>query len=130
MNGKILITIVALTLSLSAFADGTRKIVKLTPAEGATNVPLSTTEISIEFDQPMAPTSSLIVPCGDLGATCLASGEWKSKTLFVVSNVRLTPGRKYTVGIGGVVNGMQTQRFGADGVPMTPVNWTFTAAAE
>jgi len=36
-------------LSLYAFLDGTRKIVKLTPEEGATNVPLSHDEISIEF---------------------------------------------------------------------------------
>ena len=129
MNVKILISIVALSLSLSAFADGTRKIVKFSPEDGATNVPLSTTEISVEFDQPMAPTSSLNVPC-DIGGTCLANGMWKSKTLFVVSNVKLAPGRKYTLGIGDVRAGIQTQRFGAEGVAMTPVNWTFTTAAE
>ena len=129
MIAKAIVSIVALSLSLSAFADGTRKVVKFSPADGATNVPLTTTEISVEFDQPMAPTSSLYVPC-DIGGTCLAKGIWRSRTLFVVSNVKLAPGREYTLGIGDVKAGIQTQRFGADGVAMSPVNWIFTTAAE
>ena len=123
---RFLLIATALVMSFSAFADGTRKIVKLTPENGATDVALSTTEISIEFDKPMANTSSLFADCNT--GICYKNGSWKTPTLFVVTDVKLIPGRTYTLGIGNKKTGQQN--FGAEGVPLPPVDWTFTAAAE
>lgn len=125
---KMLVSVVVLSVSLSALADGARKIVKLTPEDGATNVPLTTTEISIEFDKEMAPTSLLLGDCEYEWGVCNIQGVWKSKTLFVVPNVKLKPGRTYSLSLGDPYS--KTQRFGADGVAMPITPWTFTTAGQ
>lgn len=119
------ITLAALSFSSTVFAADPPKIVRFSPENGASDVPTSTAEIEIEFDQPMAPTFSFYGDC-DAGA-CYKQGFWKTDRIFAVTT-KLIPNHKYTLGIGNVKTGHQ--QFGANGVGVVPLNWEFTTVAE
>lgn len=101
------------------------QVVKLEPANGASDVPASTDTLVVHFSEPMQPGGRAIVGGGPSYPTMQdPSIRWRDpQTLEIL--VDLVPDHDYALGI----NSQRFQGFRAeDGTPSVPVWWTFTTA--
>lgn len=102
------------------------KISRLYPENRATAVPLDTTEIVVEFDQPMQRTISLLTNCDD--GVCYRDAYWKSdRTLGI--KVKLLPDHEYRLGFGNEKT--KAQKFlSINGIALPISTWTFRTASQ
>lgn len=103
------------------------RVVRISPADGATNVDPATTELVVEFDRPMRRTSCAVT--GSPDKTPKANGQFRfsedGKTFTLP--VTLEPGKAYSFGLNSVYrSGFVSEA----GWPLDPVTATFTTAGK
>jgi hypothetical protein len=107
------------------------KIVSLSPANGEKGVDPATTEIRIVFDRPMRPDSYAIFGDPAKMPPAAQTPEGPAKPRFsangktVTLKVRLEPGKTYAFSLNSVY---RSGFFSAEGLPLDPVDVTFTTA--
>jgi methionine-rich copper-binding protein CopC len=101
-------------------------IVSMEPANGATNVPASTTQLVVKFNQPMGGGFSWTKAEGTQPEGT-GKPAWSEDNTSCMLPVTLKPGTTYSIGLNhAFANNFQS----ANGVPLEPVVWTFTTASE
>lgn len=76
------------------------RVVKTHPANGSEDVDPATSQIRIEFDQPMSPASFSVTGGGEQFPEVTGQPSWIGDRVFVLP-VKLLPGRDYRLGING-----------------------------
>ncbi len=99
-------------------------IIKMFPANLATNVSIKTTEIYIEFDIPMSRNIILITNCSD--GVCYKNAYWKTDKVLAVK-VNLLPNYQYKVYLGDNYYGRFMSKFSVE-LPIT--TWSFNTCSE
>ena len=116
------LTVLALAGVASAAAP---RVVRSTPANGATNVPLNVGRLEVVFDQDMHTGSNSVctVPGRNFPPLRLKGSPWRDARTFVLALNRLEPNTTYTIQL----NGPQRQGFrSAGGQPLPVAAITFT----
>jgi len=99
------------------------KIVQLLPAHLENGVSLTTSELTIEFDQPMNKKISIGTKCDD--GVCHTNAFWKSEKVLVIKvQGKLLPSHEYSLSL-GTIHGLLQSAVGVD-LPLTP--WKFTTS--
>lgn len=102
------------------------KVVDLVPDNGAETVAASRSNLTVTFDRPMGPGFSWT----DVGGTfpkITEAAQWNEDRTVCTLPVSLQPGTTYRLGLNhAYANNFQSEH----GVPLAPVVWTFTTAAE
>lgn len=102
------------------------KIVFMSPANGAAEVPSTTDKLVVTFDRPMGPGFSWTKTDG-VQPEGTGKPEWNADNTVCTLPVKLQPGTAYSIGINHpFANNFQS----AHGVPLAPILWTFTTAAQ
>lgn len=109
------------------------KIVSMSPANAATNVDPSTSELRIEFDRPMNKDGFSFVgdpkttPAGARTEKGNAKPRFSDDGKVLTWKISLEPGKKYAYALNSIYfTGFQS----AEGYPMDPVPVTFTTIAK
>lgn len=95
------------------------KVVRMTPENGATNVPAGPGEIEVEFDQPMAKSFSLVTR-RNLGVS-YEDGYWKNDHVRAFK-VKLVPNHEYRISIN---SDEYRSTANTDGVQLPITPWNF-----
>jgi hypothetical protein len=112
---------VVLAICAPALAQEAPKVVSLEPANGAEVDAKKTTRLVVVFDRKMAKGSHSFCGGGDTFPKFASPPKWEDDR--VVVEVELQPDREYHIGL----NAPSFRSFrSADGVPLAPVQWTFT----
>jgi len=102
------------------------EIARLYPDNQASGVPLETTEIVVEFDQPMLPSISLLTNCDD--GVCYRDAYWRSDRVLVIK-VKLLPDHEYRLGFGNEKT--KVQKFlNIEGTALPISAWTFRTTSQ
>ncbi|HEX3046814.1 MAG TPA: Ig-like domain-containing protein, partial [Bacillota bacterium] len=99
-------------------------IIKMLPANLATDVSIKTNEIYVEFDIPMSRNIVLITNCKD--GICYKDAYWKTDKMLAVK-VNLLPNHQYTVCLGDHEHGKFMSKVGVE-LPITA--WSFHTCLE
>ncbi len=100
------------------------KIVSMSPANGATDVPAVTDKLVVTFDRPMGPGFSWTKTDG-LQPEGTGNPEWNADGTVCTLPVKLQPGTAYSIGLNHpFANNFQS----AHGVPLEHLVWKFTTA--
>jgi hypothetical protein len=101
------------------------KVVSMEPANGAKDVPASTTKLAVTFDRSMGLGLSWTKTDG-VQPEGAGKPEWNADRTVCTLPVKLVPGQAYSIGLNHpFANNFQS----APGVPLAPVVWKFTTAA-
>lgn len=102
------------------------KVDSMTPENGASGVPATTTALTVTFDRPMAQGFSWTKVDGTQPES---SGKpfWNAEQTTCTLPVSLQSGQTYSIGLNhAFANNFQS----AHGVPLAPLVWTFTTAPQ
>lgn len=99
-------------------------IIKMYPANGATNVSIKTDEIFVEFDVPMSRHIFLINNCND--GICYKNAYWKTDKILAVK-VILLPNYRYQVNLGDDFHGRFMSKVG---IELPVFLWSFETGSE
>ncbi len=100
------------------------EVVSMLPANGAADVPALTTQLIVNFSQPMGGGFSWTKTDGTQPEGA-GKPVWSEDGLVCTAPVTLKPGTTYSIGLNAAfANNFQS----AHGVPLDPIVWTFTTA--
>ena len=106
----------------------TPKLVKLVPANGATDVDPKTPALRVTFDVPMGEGMSWT---GDPNSVPKAAADkepaWSKDGVTCVLPVQLEPGREYTIGLNNLTHNNFQSKWG---VPLAPAAYKFSTRAK
>jgi hypothetical protein len=99
------------------------RVKRISPANGSKDVDPSATELHIEFDRPMDPKATGLFGQKSEMPMLLGEGRFSDDGRSFIQPVRLAAGKTYRISINTVWSpGFSS----ADGLPLDPVQWTFT----
>ncbi len=123
--GTRLAIVVLCSWSLAGAQDAP-KVVSMEPAKGAEVDAKTTKRLVVVFDRKMTKDSHSFCGGGETFPKLLGRPKWEDDKT-VVLEVELQPDREYHIGL----NAPSFRNFrSADGVPLVPVQWTFTTLPE
>jgi hypothetical protein len=95
-------------------------VIAMSPANGATDVPLDTAELAVTFNVAMARASCLRLPCRDNG---LCKYRWQAPNVLTIQvDGSLAPATTYTIALGRDGCPMTSYL----GLPLPATEWRFT----